>query len=125
MPDPWKKLLKNVKLVSGRYNGYGYNFTSPDSIHAPRSMGITREDLINQFEIQNGLCFWFKIKLDPNDVFKSRYPLAMSVDRLDNTKGYEKDNIVITSRLANLGRGNCDTETFHDIMNKIKYEQEN
>ena len=56
------------------------------------------EDLKNK---QNGMCFWLNIPIDFTLKDKLRKP---SLDRLDNSIGYQKDNIVLTTVFANTGR---------------------
>jgi hypothetical protein len=110
--DPWKKLLSNVK-VSGRI--WHTHKNKPKRIVA-----ISNLDLRRQFEAQRGLCYWFDVPLNPMDVFVAGNPLSPSVDRLDNSKGYEPDNIVICCRMANLGKGTCDDFAFLAAVAKIK-----
>lgn len=105
--NPWKKLLKHIK-VSGRRN-----------LKTKKNVTITERDLKEQFINQNGRCYWFKIKLNPKHIHKKSYPLSISADRLDNNRGYDKENVVICSRLANLGRGNCPPEIFRKIVRKL------
>lgn len=136
--NPWKKLLANI-MLSATYGAHGgRSETNPKfsgrkwAKNAANSSQSTRrhdisigwEDLRNQFHKQNGRCFWFGIELAPNDIFKSYYPLAMSVDRIDNKEGYHIDNIVITCRLANLGRGNCSVEDYKKIISKLNLPNE-
>ncbi len=85
-----------------------------------RKIEITWQDVKNQRKQQGGRCFWFGTDLNPMDIFRPSYPLSMSVDRLDNEKDYLIDNIVICSRFANLGRGNCDVKTFAKVVRKLK-----
>lgn len=40
--------------------------------------------------------------------FQKRTMYAASVDRIDNTKGYEPGNIQVISRKANTLKGDCD-----------------
>jgi hypothetical protein len=83
---------------------------------------ITYHELEEQFTFQNERCYWFGILLNPMDIFHdiSRYPLSISADRLDNEKPYVLGNVVITSRLANFGRGQSTTEQFSEIMKYIR-----
>ena len=50
---------------------------------------------------QNGMCYWLNIPMDFTSKDNLRKP---SLDRLDNTIGYRKDNIVLTTVFANTGR---------------------
>lgn len=115
--DPWKKLLINIK-ASGRRA----------KVYTKKRKGIEIEfdisiiDLKEIYEKQNKKCYWFNVYLDPNLIFEIGNPLSISADRIDNDKGYTKDNIVICCRLANLGRQNYDFEKF---KNTIKYLKEN
>lgn len=117
--NPWKRLYANVNLVANRHNGYGLPFTGDAAVLNARPVTITWEDLRDQFYKQQGKCYWFGIDLVPDEIFMRGFPLSMSVDRLDNARGYEKDNIVITTRLANLGRGKCSVETFSEVMIRL------
>ena len=108
--DPWLKLLKKVELCG----------SSRASRSRVKEVTITKEDLKDQFSKQGGRCYWFGIPIDINNVYTSNNPLAPSVDRLDNDKDYHKNNIVICTILANMGRGKCGEKTFKKIVQKIK-----
>ena len=69
---------------------------------------------------QGGKCFWLGIPLEPEWVNESYHPLALSVDRLECGGDYVKDNIVICSRLANMGRSKYDKEKFSDVIGYLK-----
>ena len=84
-----------------------------------KKVSITKEDLERQFVRQDGRCYWLGIPININHVFTTHNPLAPSVDRLNNDRDYEKDNIVICTQFANMGRGKCDEETFKRIMDEI------
>jgi hypothetical protein len=105
---PWKKLMKNVR-ESSRSKGY--------TKRASLSVTITWEDLKKQFEKQDGRCFWSNVPIDPMSVFNIRSPMAMSVDRIDNKKGYTKRNICLTIRFVNLGRRDS---TYPQMMKCMK-----
>jgi hypothetical protein len=108
--DPWLKLLKKVELCG----------SSQASRSRVKKVTITKEDLREQFSKQGGCCYWFGIPIDINDVYTSNNPLAPSVDRLDNDKDYHKNNIVICTILANMGRGKCEERLVEKVMKKIK-----
>lgn len=78
------------------------------------SKTITKEDIKRIYKKQNGLCYWLKIPLDITFTDKLRQP---SIDRLDNSRGYEPDNIVLTCKFANLGRQSSTEEDFLNFIN--------
>jgi len=53
------------------------------------------------FKKQKGKCYWLGIELDATNKCRIRKP---SIDRLDNSKGYEIGNVVLTTVFANTGR---------------------
>lgn len=84
---------------------------------------ITIEELKNVWEKQNGVCPYTKIKLtlpisssNPNpDIC---YKMA-SVDRIDSSKNYTKDNIQFVSRNINYAKSNMSHESMMDFMKLI------
>jgi len=110
-----KKLMSNIKFGQTRNA-------------ARKSLGqglrvqpieVTTKDLIGKFHDQNGKCYWSGISLDENFNYIKRHPLAISVDRLDNSIGYIYDNLALTLRVFNLGRGSF-TGDFTDVMKTIR-----
>ena len=53
------------------------------------------------------------------DLFVPRSPFAVSVDRLDSSGDYTPDNIVLTLRFSNKGRGSYDDLGFKRRMRKL------
>jgi hypothetical protein len=82
-------------------------------------VSITLDDLKEQWNKQNGKCYWLGIDMSLEDLMISRSPFAPSVDRLDSSGHYTKDNIVLTSRFANLGRGAYAGEDFKERLDKL------
>ena len=75
---------------------------------------LTLNDINEMFQKQNGLCFWFKIPLVPSN--KQKHPQQPSLDRLDRSKGYVKDNVVLTCYSANIGRNENDLDTWMEFL---------
>lgn len=76
-------------------------------------------DYINfLFDKQNGKCFWFGVELKPSNIKK--HPQQPSLDRLDNSLGYIKNNVVLTCYSANIGRNENDKDTWIDFLKQIK-----
>ena len=66
-----------------------------------RDKNINGEFLENLKAKQNGMCYWLKIPID----FTMKDTLRkVSLDRLDNSKGYLLDNVVLTTVFANTAR---------------------
>lgn len=69
---------------------------------------------------QNKKDYWFpEYEIDLQEIFVPYSIKAPSVDRLNPTKGYVKDNVVITTRFANLGRGNFSGDEFKKFIAQL------
>ena len=66
-----------------------------------RDNGINSAFLEKLSKEQKGMCYWLNIPMDFTMKDKLRKP---SLDRLDNSKGYEIGNVVLTTVFANTGR---------------------
>ncbi len=74
---------------------------------------ITLEDLINKYEEQKGLCAISKVKLE----HKQGVLNSISIDRIENTLGYTKDNVHLVAKWINIGRN---TATIDQIKQAIQ-----
>jgi hypothetical protein len=72
--------------------------------------GSFLNDLKNK---QNGMCYWLNIPIDFTLKDKLRKP---SLDRLNNSIGYKKDNIVLTTVFANTGRRDATIDEMSDFV---------
>ena len=106
LKNPFKKILDNVKGT--QYVSSKTFSESGQVMRRVKEVCITELDIQHQFEKQNGLSHFLKIPMDPTDVFRTHFPLAPSVDRIDNTKDYYPNNIVINTRFENNGLNRCD-----------------
>lgn len=79
--------------------------------------------LLQLFAEQGGRCYWLGIPMVPSP--KNRDPRRPSVDRLDNTKGYVRGNVVLACQFANMGRSTLDAESFGDFIIELKSQMRN
>lgn len=128
MDKYWKILWKNVNMSSNGGAAGMRNETNPklsgrirkgNQSTSRHEISITLDDLKEQWEKQNGKCYWLGIEMSLPDLAISRSPFAPSVDRIDSSRGYHKDNIVLTTRFANLGRGAYDNPDFQTRLNNL------
>ena len=75
---------------------------------------LTVDDVNEMFQKQNGLCYWFNVPLIPSN--DSKHPQQPSLDRLDRSKGYTKDNVVLTCYSANIGRNETTVEEWKKFL---------
>lgn len=60
---------------------------------------LSQKVIITLWRKQDGKCYWFKTPLTTK--FAAHETSCVSIDRLDNKKGYTPDNVVLSSRAAN------------------------
>jgi len=113
LKNPFKKVLDNVKGT--QYVSSETFSESGQVMRRVKVVAIDEHDIQKQFEKQKGLSDFLNIPIDPYDVFRVHYPLAPSVDRIDNTKDYYPDNIVINTRFENNGLNRCKPEYMNQI----------
>jgi hypothetical protein len=94
------------------------NYLVHDSKRRNIEHTITKEEIEEIYNNQNGLCYWFGVPLTPSS--KHKYPLQPSLDRLDSNRGYTKDNVVICCYTANIGRNENDLETWLEFLDILK-----
>lgn len=83
-----------------------------------KEYSISEKDLINQFNKQNGLCYYTGLRLEFGQKQKDRNQQTASIDRLDNAKGYTTDNIVWCHKHINLMKKDLTVERFMFIAKK-------
>lgn len=70
---------------------------------------------------QNGLCHYTKVPmLTGRRVHKIAHkPTSLSLDRLDATKGYTDDNVVLCCRAINLAKNHWSADEFCDFLSQV------
>lgn len=116
MRNPWKTLISKAKTAArpGQEKKNGIKRTEPLEV------SIDENYLIKQFKEQGGKCYWTDFPIDPYGVYEKNNPLSPSLERLDETKGYVPNNVVIALRLFNLGRQRCPEEKFKQQVQLLK-----
>jgi hypothetical protein len=77
--------------------------------------------ILELFHKQEGLCGYFKIPMIPSG--KRTHPFRPSLDRIDNDKGYLKDNIVLCTIMANLGRQSCPYDEWMKCLDGLEIKK--
>lgn len=90
-----------------------------------RIWDITKDDIDELYKKQNGLCYYTKIPMvtcnhpvDYEKIMKNN-PRAMSIDRIDSSKNYTKDNIALCCRFINYAKNNYSSEQVFEILKEI------
>lgn len=84
---------------------------------AGHKMGIStilKKHIIEQYKKQKGKSSFLKLPLDTS---MKNSLLAISIDRIDNSKGYSPDNFTLVTRFENMGRGG---NSFEEMQNFCK-----
>jgi hypothetical protein len=114
--NPWKRILSNAV---GAQKGWNTWHQSKGVNRPVKVFTCTEHDIERIFKEQNSKSRWLQIPLDPLDVFRKHYPLAPSLDRLDNNKDYTPDNICISTRFENYGFNKSTDEIKDECIVKI------
>ena len=80
-------------------------------------INITPEWILEKFKKQEKKCFWYKVPLTITTI---NHPLRPSLDRLNENGGYTKENTVISSKCANIGRNINNQKKWKNFINLIK-----
>ena len=96
-----------------------YNWDFPYTVYNEDDGMLEAIPECKKFVQQSGKCYWSKIPLDEKYNYITKHPLAISVDRLDNTIGYCFDNVALTLRVFNLGKGSYKGD-FPEVIEHLK-----
>jgi HNH endonuclease len=78
---------------------------------------ISKQDILDLWDKQGGKCYWYGIPMIPSSI--SKYPFKPSLDRLDENRGYTKDNIVLCCLAANFGRNSNSKQEYEEFVNTL------
>lgn len=82
---------------------------------------LTIHDLLNQYEIQNGKCYYSGRTLAIEMRTKSLD--SLSIDRVDSSKGYTPDNIVLCCSIINIMKLDTSKEEFIKLCEEVTINQ--
>ena len=105
-----KKLMANVSYSQSR------NRVNKRPV---KEILLNEDILIKKYNEQNGKCYWSGLDLNEEYNYIKHHPFAISVERLDNSKGYTYENVVLTRRLFNLGRMAYPQEDFKNLVEEL------
>lgn len=120
------RIKKNLETHQKRYFNNKCYTLKRNSLKRNIPFSLTPDDLLVQWEKQKGKCFYTKKQLSMGRIDRKNIKNSTSVDRLDNTKGYEKDNIVFCLYSVNAFKTNHSYEDFInliDCLNLVKNKQ--
>lgn len=91
-------------------------------------VNITIDDIINQYNFQVGLCAltklkmtWNKLPIESSTHINNQFNI--SVDRIDSTQAYTKDNIQLVCAQVNIIKYSIPTKKFIEICKKISQQK--
>lgn len=113
----------DLKLAKGMLGSIAYSQGRNKVSGRPvKAVTLTEQDLIDIYNKQGGKCYWSGLSLDPAFNKIKHHPFAISPERLDNAKDYDKTNVVLCRRMFNLGRMAFPEKDFEDAMKILKEE---
>tara|TARA_Y100000114_G_C11536992_1_gene220749 strand:- start:119 stop:523 length:405 start_codon:yes stop_codon:yes gene_type:complete len=122
--NPFLKMMQNTRSIAF-VRSKSTSGISGEVMRKQHGISIDENDVEKQFFKQNGKSDMLGIDIDPMDVFTPWYPLAPSIDRIDNSKGYTVDNFVINTRFENLGMQNCDPRYYDYVVEVLMNKRNN
>ncbi len=116
----WRKQHPTVIEESKRRNWAGVLVSQAKNRakHSGLEFSLSNVWVHDLFLRQDGKCFWLGVDLVPSGTPYA--PWKPSLDRLDNTKGYTEDNVVLSSRFANHARNGMDAEAFRATVAQLR-----
>jgi hypothetical protein len=118
------KLLKKTSTLEGKLITLLYGVTRRCK-KKKLSQDINLEYLLQLYEKQNGCCFYTGKQMSiigngsKDNLDKDSYFYKISIDRVNSSKGYEKNNIVLCCVGINIMKQDLPLEMFLDFCNSI------
>lgn len=117
LADDEKRLAKNrYNLDHQKQNVFRYRCTSARRRAAIKGIPFDIDEaFIKELHLkQGGMCYYSGLMFD----LDSRQ-YSWSIDRIDSSKGYTKDNVVLACTIVNSMKNNLGVKEFRDIVGKI------
>ena len=117
-----KNINENIDVIGIHKKKNWISSLQKNSLHKARkknlSFNLTKDFILELKEKQSGLCYWYGVEMETS--LKPKYPLQYSLDRIDSTKGYTKDNVVLCSLMANFGKNKTDPNKWFEFSQMVK-----
>ena len=84
--------------------------------NALKECSLTIDDLLKQFDKQNGLCGICGLPLE----WKHGSLMSISIDRIDNNLGYTPENVHLVAKWLNIGRGTSSLYEIRELVNRLR-----
>jgi hypothetical protein len=98
-----------------------FNNTKKRASKLDRAFTITKDDLVMQYVTQQGLCYYTNLPMDLDSKGNKNKRNIISIDRIDSTKGYTPDNIVLCRFIVNQMKSVLSIEDFkYEILESYK-----
>lgn len=113
------KITRRDKFCSFRRAYYHCKYKNK---YYKKICNISLEDILEQYNKQNGLCALSGIKMllpEHTKDFK-KDPRQMSIDRIDSFKGYTKDNIQLVCISLNYAKNHFTNDQFINFLEELK-----
>ena len=95
----------------------GWASTCAHGCKARRDCSITKDDILSMWDDQKGICALTGLPMDYT-ASKRAYNRP-SVDRIDNSKGYHKDNVRLVWHFPNQAKNEFSDEQLFDLCEQI------
>lgn len=88
-------------------------------VHRSLNSDLTYKFMIELWNNQHGKCFYSNLKMIPSKYGDGRSPFSPSVDRIDSSKDYTKDNVVWCIWACNAGKNDMNKEQYIEICRAV------